>query len=69
MLKHGSRQAIWAGEQSVELELQAVAFGPLARKLQKLSPGTVLRLSGFLMPSRRGARMLKLNITEWIEEP
>ncbi len=55
--------------QRVELELQAVAFAELARRLQQVGPGQTLRLAGFLMPTRRGARSLKLNITEWIEEP
>jgi hypothetical protein len=49
--------------------LQAVAFAQLARRLQHAQPGQTLQLAGFLLPVRRGARSLKLNITEWIEEP
>lgn len=68
VVRHESRQPVFGGEQSVELELQAVAFGALARQLQQVAAGSKVALRGFLMPTRRGARTLKLNITEWIEE-
>jgi hypothetical protein len=45
-----------------------VAFAEMARRLQQAQAGEVLHLVGFLMPSRRGARILKLNIIEWIQE-
>jgi primosomal replication protein N len=68
-LEHTSEQDAGGRQQRVELELQAVAFAHLARRLQHAQPGQTLQLAGFLMPVRRGARSLKLNITEWIEEP
>ncbi len=40
----------------------------MARKLQQVQAGEVLHLVGYLMPSRRGARSLKLNIIDWIQE-
>ena len=51
------------------MDFRGVAYAGLARRLQQVQPGQELRLAGFLMPSRRGSRSLKLNITEWIEEP
>ncbi len=68
-LEHQSEQGVAGRLQRVELELQAVAFAELARRLQQARPGQTLQLAGFLLPTRRGARSLKLNITEWIEEP
>ena len=65
---HSSTQAAPGGSQSIELELKCVAFADMAKKLQHAQAGQVLHLVGFLMPSRRGARILKLNIIEWIQE-
>ncbi|MDE1955513.1 MAG: hypothetical protein KGJ03_07315 [Betaproteobacteria bacterium] len=45
-----------------------MAFAEMARRLQQAQAGEVLHLIGYLMPSRRGARILKLNIIEWIQE-
>ena len=68
-LTHASTQRIGSHAQHIELDLQGVAFADMARKLQHVQAGQTLRLAGFLMPNRRGSRTLKLNITEWIEEP
>lgn len=68
-LTHASTQHVGGHPQQIELELQGVAFADMARKLQNVQSGQTLRLAGFLMPNRRGSRTLKLNITEWIEEP
>ena len=65
---HQSTQSGPGGAQSIELELQCVAFAAMARRLQRVQPGQALHLVGFLMPSRRGARILKLNIIDWIQE-
>jgi primosomal replication protein N len=65
---HASTQASPGGSQRIELELQCVAFADMARRLQHVQAGQVLHLVGFLMPSRRGARVLKLNIIDWIQE-
>ena len=66
-LQHASTQDIGPHQQRIELELQAVAFGAMARRLQQLQPGQEVQLQGFLMATRRGSRTLKLNITECIE--
>ena len=68
-LTHASTQYVGTQAQHIELDLQGVAFAGMARKLQDVQAGQILRLAGFLMPNRRGSRTLKLNITEWIEEP
>ena len=68
-LHHVSTQVFGGHTQRIEMDLQGVAYAGLARRLQNVQPGQELQLAGFLMPSRRGSRSLKLNITEWIEEP
>ncbi len=68
-LTHASTQHVGTQAQHIELDLQGVAFAEIACKLQYVEAGQTLRLAGFLMPNRRGSRTLKLNITEWIEEP
>ncbi len=68
-LHHVSTQVFAGHEQRIEMDFTGVAYAGVARRLQQVQPGQEVRLTGFLMQSRRGSRSLKLNITEWIEEP
>jgi primosomal replication protein N len=49
----------------VELEIAAVAFGPVAQGLAKLAPGTALRCEGFLARRWRTGTTLALHIDRY----
>uniref|UniRef100_UPI00404AA449 primosomal replication protein N n=1 Tax=Candidatus Roseilinea sp. TaxID=2838777 RepID=UPI00404AA449 len=67
VLQHQSTQSEAGVPCDVQLNIACVGFGLIARELQRFSPGTVLRVSGFLRAARRGSRQIKLHVTQYIE--
>ncbi|MEW5786270.1 MAG: primosomal replication protein N [Pseudomonadota bacterium] len=65
LVKHTSSQEEAGRSRNVEVETELVAFGPVARDLALVAPGTALRLAGFV--DRRSARdpRLELHVTEF----
>jgi primosomal replication protein N len=61
-LVHASEQAEGGGRRMVELELHAVAFGPVAESLARVPAGTKLRCEGFLARRYRTGTTLALHI-------
>ena len=63
-LEHGS-DVIEAGRpRRVEMTLPALAMGDLARMLADTPLGTVLRIEGFLAPTRKGSSRLRLHLQQ-----
>ncbi|MGA8009747.1 MAG: primosomal replication protein N [Thiomonas sp.] len=67
VLQHQSTQSEAGVPSDVQLQISCVGFGVIARGMQRLSPGSVLRVSGFLRATRRGSRQMKLHVTQYIE--
>ncbi len=69
VLAHESRQVEAGLEREVGLELQAVAVGDLATVLAVVTPGTALRVSGFVAAKslRSRAPVMHLNTIEFLE--
>ncbi len=68
-LQHESRQ-LEAGEaRQVDWVLDAVAFGPVARRLAEIPAGSLIECAGFIAPKSRRSRQTELHLTEFdIEE-
>jgi primosomal replication protein N len=69
VLAHESKQLEAGLARDVSVELQAVAVGDLAAVLTTLSPGTALRVSGFLAAKSLRSRspVVHLNKIEFLE--
>ncbi|MEK9720079.1 MAG: primosomal replication protein N [Quisquiliibacterium sp.] len=65
ILAHESEQSEAGVLRKVELELQAVFAGKLAREASALDPGVRLKLSGFITARRRHSKTLALHVTEF----
>ena len=52
-------------ERQLEFELEAVALGDAAKRLDRQALGTALEVDGFLAPTSKRARRLRLHITEF----
>jgi Primosomal replication protein N len=64
VLEHAS-EVIEAGvPRRVELTLEAVALGDLARMLEGTALGSLLHVQGFLAPTRKGSMRLKLHLQQ-----
>jgi len=62
VLEHAS-EVVEAGlPRRVELTLAAVALGDQARMLAGTQLGTTLQIEGFLAPTRKGSRRIKLHV-------
>jgi primosomal replication protein N len=61
-LQHASEQAEADGRRKVECEIAAVAFGELARGLDRLPVGAMIRCEGFLARRWRTGTTLALHI-------
>jgi len=61
-LEHASMQPEAGGQRKVELELAAVAYGPVAQALAGIVPGAALRCEGFLARRYRTGTTLALHI-------
>lgn len=65
VLVHASqRRSPGLPERQVQLQLKAVAFGELARRLETLPLGQVYRFGGYLH-NGRGGRSVVLHLTHW----
>ena len=69
VLAHESKQMEAGLSREVSVEVQAVAIGDLAGVLAGVTPGAVLRLSGFLAARSLRSRspVLHLNTIEFLE--
>ena len=69
VLAHESKQLEAGLARDVSVELQAVAVGDLATLLTTVSPGTALRVSGFLAAKSLRSRspVVHLNKIEFLE--
>jgi primosomal replication protein N len=52
-------------ERQLAFELEAVAVGDAAQRLQRLALGTGVDIDGFLAPRSQRSRSLRLHITEF----
>ncbi|MCX8005144.1 MAG: primosomal replication protein N [Burkholderiaceae bacterium] len=52
-------------ERTLDFEFEARAVGAAAERLAAVPLGTALRLAAFLAPSSRGARRLRIHITDF----
>jgi primosomal replication protein N len=48
----------------VEFEITAHALGQVAQQVQTLQLGQIITAKGFLAPARKGAKQLRLHITQ-----
>ena len=67
MLMHQSMQAEAGGQRRVECEVNAVAFGEVARKLAGAPLGGALHCEGFLARRYRTGVTLALHITDLLD--
>jgi primosomal replication protein N len=65
VLLHASEQDEAGAPRRVECELAAVAFGPVARELAGLTPGTALRCTGFLARRHRRGTSVALHVHQF----
>lgn len=54
-------------ERQLDFELEAVAIGGVAQTLAAVALGTPIDLDGFVSPTRKGSRQLKVHITSYRE--
>ena len=52
-------------ERQLDFELEAIAVGEAAQRLDRQALGTALEIDGFLAPRSRRSRTLMLHITEF----
>jgi primosomal replication protein N len=65
-LQHVSQQTIAQGlaARTIEMQLKAQLYGPLAHKFQAMSLTSEYVFKGFLAPMRVGSKALWLTVTE-----
>ena len=63
LLDHRSTQVEAEVEREVAFEIKALALGAVVAELERVAPGTALKIHGFLAPARKGSRTLLLHIT------
>lgn len=64
-LQHEATVAEAGIERQLAFELEAIALGDAATRLERTALGTELELSGFLAPHSKRSRNLVLHITEF----
>ena len=64
-LGYGGAVVEAAVERQLEFELDAIAVGDAARRLDRQALGTGLDIDGFLAPRSQRSRSLRLHITEF----
>jgi primosomal replication protein N len=62
-VQHASRQIEAGMERQVELELQCLALGAAAMQVTQMALGSTQIFCGFLCPTRKGARALRMHVT------
>lgn len=68
-LAHRS-QPIEAGKpREIAFEMPAVVLGEMVARVAGIDLGTALRVEGFLAPARKGAKLLRLHVTDLITDP
>jgi len=65
-LAHQSIVAEAGAERTLQFELDAIALGDVALRLEQIGLGAVLQLTGFIAPRSRRSRRLVLHISEFI---
>ena len=64
-LAHSDKVAEAGLERSLDFELEAIALGDAALRIERLALGTKLELTGFIAPRSRRSRRLVLHINEF----
>lgn len=64
-LSHGGTVVEAGVERQLGFELEAIAVGDAARRLDRQALGTELDIDGFLAPRSQRSRSLRLHITEF----
>ena len=64
-LRHQGVVAEAGIERQLEFELEAIAIGDAAQRLERQALGSEIELDGFLAPRSRRSRSLMLHITEF----
>jgi primosomal replication protein N len=64
-LRHQGTVAEGGIERQLEFELDALAIGDAAQRLERQALGSEIELDGFLAPRSRKSRSLMLHITEF----
>ena len=64
-LAHESRQMEAGEARTVEWNLDAIAFGGVARHLAETAAGSLIACQGFIAPRSRRSRQVELHITEF----
>jgi primosomal replication protein N len=64
-LRHEGAVAEAGIERQLEFELEAIAIGDAAQRLDRQALGSEIELDGFLAPRSRRSRSLTLHITEF----
>lgn len=64
-LQHQSHQLEGTHQVAVELEMNAIAFGEVAKTLNALKTGATLSVKGFLSQKNRYSTMPTLHITQF----
>jgi primosomal replication protein N len=62
-LEHQGMQSEAGAQRQVQFEMTAHVLGQAAKQAQVLQLGQVVRVQGFLAPTRKGAKQLRLHIT------
>lgn len=64
LLQHESEVVEAGRPRKVEMTVQAVAMGDLARMLAGKAMGNAWRMEGFLAPTRKGSNRLRLHLQQ-----
>ncbi len=64
-LRHESRQMEAGQARQVDWQVDAVAFGPVARRLAEAPSGGLIECAGFIAPKSRRSRQIEVHITEF----
>jgi primosomal replication protein N len=63
---HFTGSAVEAGfERKLDFEFDAIAVGDMAGQLAEIALGTELRLDGFLAPTSRRSKRIRLHVTQY----
>jgi primosomal replication protein N len=63
VIGHQSEQIEAGGARRIECEIQAIALGEPARRIQQAAPGMSIRASGFLAARSKHGKHVRLHVT------
>jgi primosomal replication protein N len=64
VLQHQGDQQEAGAPRQIEFELTAHALGQAAKQAERLQLGQQVQVQGFLAPTRKGARLVRLHVTQ-----